>query len=49
MGIPTIKRDKESYLAQTLDSLINNLNEREKEDCVIIVFIAEVMICFYYY
>ncbi|KAK2170426.1 hypothetical protein LSH36_3g29011 [Paralvinella palmiformis] len=41
LGIPTIKRDRESYLRQTLDSLINNLDESEKEDCVIIVFVAE--------
>ena len=47
LGVPTIKRDRESYLRQTLDSLINNLDESEKEDCVIIVFVAEVIFCSY--
>lgn len=41
-GIPTIKRDKVSYLYRTLHSLIDGLNEEEREDCLIIVFVAEV-------
>ncbi|XP_052830467.1 alpha-1,3-mannosyl-glycoprotein 4-beta-N-acetylglucosaminyltransferase A [Octopus bimaculoides] len=40
-GIPTIKRDKVSYLRRTLHSLIDGLNEEEREDCLIIVFVAE--------
>ncbi|GAB1607590.1 alpha-1,3-mannosyl-glycoprotein 4-beta-N-acetylglucosaminyltransferase A-like isoform X1 [Argonauta hians] len=40
-GIPTIKRDKVSYLQRTLHSLIDGLNEEEREDCLIIVFVAE--------
>ncbi|XP_055893506.1 alpha-1,3-mannosyl-glycoprotein 4-beta-N-acetylglucosaminyltransferase B-like [Biomphalaria glabrata] len=41
IGIPTIKRDKASYLTQTLSSLIAGLNEEEIKDCLIVVFIAE--------
>ncbi|ESO90700.1 hypothetical protein LOTGIDRAFT_123029, partial [Lottia gigantea] len=40
-GIPTIKRSNISYLDQTLQSLIEGLDSTEKEDCLIIVFIAE--------
>ncbi|CAI9736357.1 alpha-1,3-mannosyl-glycoprotein 4-beta-N-acetylglucosaminyltransferase B-like [Octopus vulgaris] len=40
-GIPTIKRDRVSYLRRTLHSLIDGLNEEEREDCLIIVFVAE--------
>ncbi|XP_071088522.1 alpha-1,3-mannosyl-glycoprotein 4-beta-N-acetylglucosaminyltransferase B-like [Haliotis cracherodii] len=41
IGVPTIKRDKVTYLTQTLRSLVNELNPEEKDDCLIIVFIAE--------
>ncbi len=43
IGVPTIKRERESYLMQTLTSLIDSLNEEEKDDCVIIVFVGEVI------
>ncbi|XP_069098668.1 alpha-1,3-mannosyl-glycoprotein 4-beta-N-acetylglucosaminyltransferase-like protein MGAT4D [Pleurodeles waltl] len=42
MGIPTVKREKKSYLMDTLNSLFYELSEKEKKDCVVIVFIAEV-------
>ena len=42
LAIPTIKRQRESYLFQTLESLIDGLNAEEKNDAVIIVFIGEV-------
>lgn len=42
MGIPTVKRPIESYLIQTLENLIENMDEREREDALIIVCIAEV-------
>lgn len=42
MGIPTVKRDIQSYLMTTLQNLIENMSQEEREDCVIIVFIAEV-------
>ena len=42
MGVPTIKRERESYLLQTLQSLLDGLNEQEKHDVLIVVFIGEV-------
>lgn len=44
MGIPTVKREVKSYLIETLHSLIDNLYPEEKLDCVIVVFIGEVII-----
>ncbi|CAG5135301.1 unnamed protein product, partial [Candidula unifasciata] len=41
IGIPTIKRAKESYLVKTLSSLVAGLSKEESEDCLIVVFIAE--------
>ncbi|KAG8453924.1 hypothetical protein GDO86_000521 [Hymenochirus boettgeri] len=43
-GIPTVKRDKQSYLMDTLNSLFLELSIIEKRDCVVIVFIAEINI-----
>ncbi|XP_072477202.1 alpha-1,3-mannosyl-glycoprotein 4-beta-N-acetylglucosaminyltransferase-like protein MGAT4D [Notamacropus eugenii] len=42
MGVPTIKREKESYLIQTLTSLFFQMSRLEEEDCLVIVFVAEV-------
>uniref|UniRef100_A0A8C9FHW1 MGAT4 conserved region domain-containing protein n=1 Tax=Pavo cristatus TaxID=9049 RepID=A0A8C9FHW1_PAVCR len=42
MGIPTVKREKQSYLMSTLRSLLYGLSEKQKNDCVIIIFVAEV-------
>ncbi|KAM4708594.1 alpha-1,3-mannosyl-glycoprotein 4-beta-N-acetylglucosaminyltransferase-like protein MGAT4D isoform 2-T3 [Discoglossus pictus] len=42
IGIPTVKRDKQSYLLDTLQSLFSELSAKEKEECVVVVFIAEV-------
>ncbi|NXL41667.1 MGT4B acetylglucosaminyltransferase, partial [Podilymbus podiceps] len=42
MGIPTVKREKQNYLINTLHSLLYELSEEQKNDCVIIIFIAEV-------
>ncbi|GFR64112.1 alpha-1,3-mannosyl-glycoprotein 4-beta-N-acetylglucosaminyltransferase A [Elysia marginata] len=44
IGVPTIKREKSSYLIQTLNSLIQSLTAQESQDCVIVVFIAEDML-----
>ncbi|CAH1777982.1 unnamed protein product [Owenia fusiformis] len=41
IGIPHIKRDGVVYIMETLQSLIESLDEVEKSDCVIIVCIAE--------
>ncbi|MEE6461484.1 hypothetical protein FKM82_001299 [Ascaphus truei] len=43
MAIPTVKRDKQSYLMDTLNSIFSELSAKEKEECVVIVFIAEVI------
>ncbi|XP_010150381.1 PREDICTED: alpha-1,3-mannosyl-glycoprotein 4-beta-N-acetylglucosaminyltransferase A-like, partial [Eurypyga helias] len=42
MGVPTVKRVKQDYLINTLHSLLYNLSEEQKNDCVIIIFVAEV-------
>jgi len=41
IGIPTVKRDKQSYLIETIKSLIDNLNNDDMERLLIVVFIAE--------
>ncbi|XP_067882927.1 alpha-1,3-mannosyl-glycoprotein 4-beta-N-acetylglucosaminyltransferase B-like [Heterodontus francisci] len=41
MGVPTVKREVHSYLIDTLNSLIYELTPEEKQDCVIVVLIAE--------
>ena len=41
LGIPTVKRDHQSYLHVTLKSLIDNMDEEEAADALIIVFVAE--------
>ena len=41
-GVPTIKRERESYLSRTLQSLIASLNEDENVDCIIVVMVCEV-------
>jgi len=41
-GVPTIKRERESYLTRTLQSLIDSLNEDESMDCLIVVMVCEV-------
>ncbi|XP_072440213.1 alpha-1,3-mannosyl-glycoprotein 4-beta-N-acetylglucosaminyltransferase B-like isoform X2 [Chiloscyllium punctatum] len=42
MGVPTVKRESQTYLLDTLNSLIYELSPEEKKKCVIVVFIAEV-------
>lgn len=41
LGIPTVKREKQNYLMDTLNSLLYELSQEERSDCIIIVFIAE--------
>ncbi|NWU44633.1 MGT4B acetylglucosaminyltransferase, partial [Hylia prasina] len=43
MGIPTVKREKQNYLIDTLHSLLYQLSEEQMKDCIIIIFIAEVI------
>ncbi|XP_059202475.1 alpha-1,3-mannosyl-glycoprotein 4-beta-N-acetylglucosaminyltransferase A-like isoform X2 [Centropristis striata] len=41
MGIPTVKREKQSYLVSTLSSLLYSLTPSQQQDLLIIVFVAE--------
>lgn len=41
IGIPTIRRDKTSYLQQTVASLIQGMSVEEQKECLIVVFVAE--------
>lgn len=43
IGIPTVKRDSVSYVAQTIDSLIAGMTREEQDDCLIVLFVAEVI------
>uniref|UniRef100_A0A2R5LNF2 Putative alpha-13-mannosyl-glycoprotein 4-beta-n-acetylglucosaminyltransferase b n=1 Tax=Ornithodoros turicata TaxID=34597 RepID=A0A2R5LNF2_9ACAR len=42
LGIPTVKREVQSYLMATLHNLIENMTPQERNTCLIVVFIAEV-------
>ena len=46
LGIPTVKRESQSYLLPTLQSLVESMNEEEKNASLIIVFVAEVRFFF---
>ncbi|RWS28566.1 Alpha-1:3-mannosyl-glycoprotein 4-beta-N-acetylglucosaminyltransferase B-like protein [Leptotrombidium deliense] len=41
MGLPTVRRPVESYLTITLQGLIENLSPEERNEAVIVLFIAE--------
>ncbi|KAL1131161.1 hypothetical protein AAG570_012398 [Ranatra chinensis] len=41
MGVPTVKREVQSYLLSTLQNLLDSMSLEEKEDAIIVVFIAE--------
>lgn len=41
LGIPTVRREKETYLLPTLHNLVEAMNAEEAADSLIIVFIAE--------
>lgn len=49
LGIPTVKRDKQSYLMDTLQNILEAINEEEAADTIIIVFVAEVRIIALFY
>ena len=40
IGIPTIKREKTSYLLETVKSVLDAMNELEKSDALIVIMIA---------
>ncbi|KAK8772221.1 hypothetical protein V5799_024534 [Amblyomma americanum] len=41
LGVPTVKREVQSYLMSTLQNLINNMSPEERMISLIVVFIAE--------
>lgn len=41
LGIPTVRREKQSYLLGTLQNLIANMDDQERNETLIIVFIGE--------
>lgn len=41
LGIPTVKREKQSYLVETVDNLIANMDEEEQNDTMIVIFVGE--------
>uniref|UniRef100_A0AAV2KA50 Alpha-1,3-mannosyl-glycoprotein 4-beta-N-acetylglucosaminyltransferase B n=1 Tax=Knipowitschia caucasica TaxID=637954 RepID=A0AAV2KA50_KNICA len=41
LGVPSVKREVHSYLSDTLTSLMSELSPAEKDDCVIVVLVAE--------
>lgn len=41
LGVPTVKRDKQSYLMSTLHNMIRNMDEEEQNETMIVVFIGE--------
>jgi len=48
-GVPTIKRERESYISRTLQSLIDSLNEEESMECLIVVMVCEVCDASHYF
>lgn len=42
LGVPTVKREKQSYLMDTLQNLVEGMSSKEAEDALLVVFIAEV-------
>lgn len=41
LGVPTVKRDKQSYLMSTLQNLITNMEDDEQNETMIVVFVGE--------
>ncbi|XP_020798203.1 alpha-1,3-mannosyl-glycoprotein 4-beta-N-acetylglucosaminyltransferase B [Drosophila serrata] len=41
LGVPTVRREKQSYLLGTLHNLIENMNDEEQNETLIIVYIGE--------
>lgn len=46
LGIPTVKRDHQSYLQSTLRSIFNNIQPEEEKDTLVVIFIAETDLAF---
>lgn len=48
LGIPTVKREVQSYLMATLKNLLDRMSPVETSDTLIVVLIAEVNVTFYF-
>lgn len=46
MGVPTVRREKQSYLMDTLHNLLDGMSGAEANDSLIVVFVAEVRVFF---
>lgn len=42
-GVPTVRRQQQTYLIQTLINIVSNMNQTEQKDSLIVVMIGEVM------
>ncbi|TSO15263.1 Matrix metalloproteinase-17 [Bagarius yarrelli] len=42
LGIPTVRRQRQSYLVNTISSLLYDLTPEQKADIIIIIFVAEI-------
>lgn len=42
LGVPTVRRQVQSYLMTTLGNLITSMTPLEMKECIIVVFVAEV-------
>ena len=42
LGVPTVRREVQSYLLATLQNLIDSMSEEEAADSLIVIFVAEV-------
>uniref|UniRef100_A0A2P2HXG7 Alpha-1,3-mannosyl-glycoprotein 4-beta-N-acetylglucosaminyltransferase B n=1 Tax=Hirondellea gigas TaxID=1518452 RepID=A0A2P2HXG7_9CRUS len=41
LGVPTVKREVQSYLMTTLHNLVNSMSDQERDISLIVVFVAE--------
>ncbi|CAG4977688.1 unnamed protein product [Colias eurytheme] len=41
IGIPTVRRDKEAYIMDTLKTLVEGLTEEDRKDTIIIIYVGE--------
>ncbi|KAM9741226.1 alpha-1,3-mannosyl-glycoprotein 4-beta-N-acetylglucosaminyltransferase B isoform 1-T1 [Menidia menidia] len=41
LGIPTVKREQQSYLTNTVSSLLSSLTTSQRRDILIVIFVAE--------
>lgn len=42
LGVPTVRREKQSYLMDTLQNLVEGMSPKESNDTLIVILVAEV-------